>query len=165
MHLDGQAVELTNQERRLAEQIASGGAVVTAGIDARLRRQAIDRAKRSMTARLAKNRRRKAILACFTTAESIAVAAVLVIAITLQTMAPLLHMNIWNNVPLEAFGPDQSGEIAQQISLVQQDIDLLEAELLVSPETMDPAEIEIDELQYQLDELLQFDSSDLLLEG
>ena len=147
-YLDGDPIELTAAERDLAEEIENGLSLVTAGIDPHMRRRAMDKARRRMSAALVRPRRRKVFLTCFAAAEAVAVAAVLVVAFALQPVAPpAIHTNDWAHVPLEVIGPDTPTQIAQAISLVRYDIDLLEADMLLLPTAIDPASFEIDELQ------------------
>lgn len=165
-YLDGEPLELTDRELELAEEIRAGEAVVTAGIDPRLRHRAMDKARRRMSAELARPTRRRAVLACFAAAEAVAVAAVLVIALTLQGIAPApTPANSWTDVPLEAIGLAESSEITEHISLVQQSIDLLEAELMSSITSMDPVDYEDDDLDSGLEELWYYLPAGLHLQG
>jgi len=165
-YLDGESVELTARQRELAEEIRAGRATVTAGIDPRMSRRAIDKARRRMSAELARPRRRKISLACLAAAEAVAVAAVLIIALTLQPMAtPETDADNWAEVPLEVIGPDGRSEIAQRISLVRQGIDLIEADILSPAAVIDPAGFEIDELRYELEGLLDYQRPEFYLEG
>ncbi len=166
-YLDGDPVELTSRERELAEEVRSGEVIVTAGIDRRVRHRAMDQARRRMSAELARPTRRKALLACVTAAEAIAVAAVLVIALTLQGVVtpPAAPVSSLAGLPAEALGLAERSEIANRISLVRQDLDMLEAELMVPAAIMDPTSFEIDELRYDLEELLNYEPPEFYLEG
>jgi len=165
-YLDGEPLVLTERELELAEEIRAGEAVITAGIDPRARHRAMDKARRRMSAELARPTRRRAVLVCFAAAEAVAVAAVLVIALTLQGIAPApTPANSWADVPLEAIGLAESSEITEHISLVQQDIDLLEAELMMPITSMDPAGYEDDDLDSDLEELWYYVPAGLYLKG
>ncbi len=165
-YLDGDPLELTDLERDLVEQVHSGLDIVQAGVDLQKRHQAMDKARRRMSAELARPARRKAVLACFTAAEAIAVAAVLVIALALQAIKPATGpLDLWAAVPIEAIGLGETNAITERISLVARDIDMLEVDLLMPATTMDPASFEIDQLKYDLEQLWNYEPVEFYLEG
>lgn len=165
-YLDGDPLELTDLERDLVEEVRNGLDIVQAGIDLPKRHQAMDKARRRMSAELARPARRRAVLACFTAAEAIAVAAVLVIALALQAIAPIASpLNGWAAIPIEAIGLGETNAFTEQIALVERDIDMLEADLLMPAITMDPASFEIDQLKYDLEQLWNYEPVEFYLEG
>ena len=166
-YLDGQPVDLTGPERDLAGEITGGGEVfVTGGIDVRQLHRAMATARRQMSVALARPRRRKIFVACFAAAEVAAAAAVLVIMLTVRGMAPpATTHNALADAPLDVISSFADGKIAEEILLVHQDIDLLEAEIYAPAIDFDQASFEIDELQFDLEELMNCEPPDFFLEG
>jgi len=165
-YLDGQPVDLTGPERDLAKEITDGEVLVTGGIDVRQLHRAMATARRQMSVALARPRRRKIFAACFAAGEVVAAAAVLIIMLTVRGMSPpAVTHNALVDAPLEVISSPANGDIAEQILLVHQDIDLLEAEICAPAIDFDQASFEIDELQFDLEELMNYEPPDFFLEG
>ena len=125
--LDGEHVELTDADRALADEIRRDQMVLDAPIDRRRMHAAMDHARRRMTAELASPSRRKRWLAVITSTEAIAVAALLLV-----TVLTGMVTNGSDPASLDAMiRVVNTPETPDDFDLIQDELDALEAEILV----------------------------------
>lgn len=160
--LDGEAVELTAAERAVADEIRRDELLLDAPMDGRSH-EAMARARRRLSAELARPRRRKLVLAALTGVEAAAVAALLVMALTIHTVsngpgpASIMSLETFVRVTAQTDGPEE-------MDLIEDELDRLRAELLVElPE--DDSDAALEDLQEQLDELWLDEPPDIWTES
>ncbi|MHC4562345.1 MAG: hypothetical protein ACYS8X_06175 [Planctomycetota bacterium] len=157
--LDGEPVELTDAQRAAADEIAQDANALDLSVDARRQHQAMDRARRRLSAELARPTRRRR-LSIVASVEAVAVAAVLIFTIIVGTGVDA--DSIW---PLEAIiAAADEADAPDVMDLIQDEMDALQAELLVELPDEGHEELELDDLQREIDEFWLDEPADILFE-
>jgi hypothetical protein len=164
--LDGEPVELTAAQRAAADEIARDTAAVDLSVDPRRQHEAMDRARRRLSAELARPTRRRR-LSIVAAVEAVAVAAVLIFTIMVGTgidTGPAWSLEAIIAAADEADAPDMMDLFQDEMDLIQEEMDALEAELLVDLPDEGHEELELDSLQRQIDEFWLDQPADILFE-
>ena len=158
--LDGESIELTADERAVADEIRRDGLLLDSPIDPTDQRQAMDRAANRMRAALARPRRRKRYLGLLTAAEAVAVAALLIMTWT-------LHVVDSGNIPSL---PDiyvvatADLDMVDELNIFQDELDSLQADL-AAEDWGNNDDHDLDDLEEQLEDFLFFEPVDIWTEG
>lgn len=160
-HFDGLDVELNDTEQALAEEIRLQEQTLV-GLDVPLPAGADQRARRRMFAALARPSRRRGWLRFVVTAEAAAVAAVLLVAVTLTVVSTDRYYDEPCSVPTSVLA--QAADPAGQSDLdsLAEQLDQLEAETITSitfiSEQTDSTEL--DSLERDVHDFLLEDTED-----
>lgn len=152
--LDGEPIELTSEERMVADEIRRDQLVLDVPIDPRRQHQAMDHARRRMTAELARPSRRKRYLALLTSVEAAAVAALLLVTWTVHMVA-----NGTGSADLVEVYTQAAAEIRtlDEIDVLQDELNYMQADIIADVFDDPHEQLEIDDLQLQLNDYNLYD--------
>ncbi len=158
--LDGESIELTADERAVADEIRRDELLLDSPIDARDQRQAMDRAANRMRASLARPRRRKRYLGWLTAAEAVAVAALLIVTWTVHMVNSGTGPDVPNVYITAVAGLDTFDEL----DFLQDELDSLQADLSAE-DWRSTDDYDVDDLEEQLEDFLFYEPVDIWTEG
>ena len=127
--LDGEQVELSAEEQAVAEEIRSGEGVVGQVMEVSVSPRALEQARRRMAARPVRLRRR---ILRFSYLSAAAVAAILVLAVTLFWQTPTKGPSEGNGFAAAQYVVPELTAQDVEIELLASEIDELAAELTLS---------------------------------
>ena len=158
--LDGESIELTADERAVADEIRRDELLLDSPIDAADQRHALDRAANRMRAALARPRRRKRFLGLLTAAEAVAVAAVLIMTWTVHLVDNSLRPELPDVYVLAAADLDTLDEL----DIFQDELNSIQADL-AAEDWGSTGDSDVDDLEQQLEDFLFFEPVDIWTEG
>jgi len=160
--LDGEAVTLSDPEQVVADEVRRDEMLLDVPASAASQRRAVAGAQQRMTVALTRPRRRKRILSIVTVAEAVAVAALLVMSWTVHVVsnggqaAPLVNVYVQAAAELETI---------DELDILQDELDRLQADLIVAPALHDSGRFEMESLEEQFNNLYLFEPVDAWTEG
>ena len=158
--LDGESIELTVDERAVADDIRRDELLLDSPIDPTDQRRAMDRAANRMRAALARPRRRKRYLGLLTAAEAVAVAALLIMTWTLHVVSNGDDLSLPNVYVLATADLDTVDEL----DIFQDELDSIQADL-AAEDWGNNDDHDFDDLEEQLEDFLFFEPVDIWTEG
>jgi len=156
--LDGEPIELTAEERRIADEILRDQAVLDTAIDPRPRQEAMAHARWRLSGELARPTRRKRWLGALTVVEAAAVAALMIVTWTVHMVANGSSADLLD-VYVQA-----SAEVRtiDELDILQDELNTIQAALTTEMlgGEYDREELEIESLQQQLEDYDLYESFD-----
>ncbi len=150
--LDGEAVELSGDERAAAEEIRSDEAHIAAAMEMPAPRAATDRARRRLTAALAHPKLRWRRVGTFAAASAAAAALLAVLLWQPGPQQPTTHAAGTPGLTDSAFiAALEAASAEDEIDLISNDLDEVAADITVAAGPA-PLEMQIDALEKTLDE-------------
>ena len=160
-YLDGEELKLTPQEQHLAEQIRRQEAALGTTMDLAVPPAAMERARRRMTAQLARPRRWNIRGICAVGAAAAAV--MLAVVIHTYVVQPQRDAQLASSQRdlLQWAQPDPQQEDVE-LSLLTEEVDRLSAEMLASSGSQPSVDMSLDELEQSIEDFWLGDAASAL---
>ena len=158
--LDGDPIELTADERAVADEIRRDELLLDSPINAVDQRRAIDRAANVLRAAMARPRRRKRYLGILTAAEAVAVAAAVILFWAMPFVGTPAPTDLEEVYVVAAADLDTLDEL----DIFQDELNSIQADL-AAEDWGTTGDQDVDSLEEQLEDFLFFEPVDIWTEG